>query len=657
MRRASCIKSMRAPATRSCSRLLLRSTTTTTTDIKTTEASTVEPTEEKKPLPEGLLSYTEPTGSDRFWTSLKLCFALPWRRFKKDSVLVFKLEGEVSDQSRGRFDKGLSLPSICSALEKAALDPRVKGIAVEIGPLSCGWAKAQEVRRYLSHFRSSGKFSICFMKQGGEKEYYLASAIQEVFIPPSASLSLRGFSVSGGFLRGVLDKIGVEPQVKRIGDYKSAGDQILRTNMSQYQELQLQEILDDIYDEFCTSVAQSRGKTVDEVKAMLDQGIFDNKVFLEGGWVDGLRYEDEVIADLKTRTNPPDADQSKVQEQELKKVALSKYRWVNPSAFALTGKKKIAVLRTSGAIVSKSSTGGAITPDGLIPQLRSLAKNKAVSAVVLRVDSPGGDALASDLMWREIQKLSEKKPVVASMGDVAASGGYYLSMGAKTIVADSLTLTGSIGVVTGKFSLSELYQKIGYSKKILSRGRYAEILAADNRSFTGDENALFDRAAIHAYESFRNKAAASRGMSEEKMQEVAQGRVWTGKDALDKGLIDAIGGVNRAVAIAKQLAGIQESEKVTVLEFGRVQQSPLALLSSGASLSSLLASVVGIEAANILSLLQSRTPSYLMTEIDSSQLAGEAVPSSTSSVFLSEQEDEDKLTMFLNEAIDAITSK
>lgn len=293
----------------------------------------------------------------------------------------------------------------------------------------------------------------------------------------------------------------------------------------------------------------------------------------------------------------------------------------------------------------------------MIPQLRSLAKNKAVSAVVLRVDSPGGDALASDLMWREIQKLSEKKPVVASMGDVAASGGYYLSMGAKTIVADSLTLTGSIGVVTGKFSLSELYQKIGYSKKILSRGRYAEILAADNRSFTGDENALFDRAAIHAYESFRNKAAASRGMSEEKMQEVAQGRVWTGKDALDKGLIDAIGGVNRAVAIAKQLAGIQESEKVTVLEFGRVQQSPLALLSSGASLSSLLASVVGIEAANILSLLQSRTPSYLMTEIDSSQLAGEAVPSSTSSVFLSEQEDEDKLTMFLNEAIDAITSK
>ena len=637
-----------------------RSSTNRHSLIMRMSTSDIQPVQEKEkaPLPEGLLSYEEPSGSDRFWTGCKLAFALPWRRFKNDSVLVFKLDGEISDQSRGRFDKGLSLPAICSALQKAALDPRIKGIAVEIGPLACGWAKAQEIRRHLNYFRSSGKFTVCYMKQAGEKEYYLASAFKEIYIPPSASLSLRGFTVSGGFLRGVLDKIGVEPQVKRIGNYKSAGDQILRTSMSQYQEEQLDVILGSIYEEFCATVAESRGKTPEEVKSFLDLGVFDNQLFLDGGWVDGLKYEDEVLSDLKKRTHPDDADQEKIQEQDLKKVSLAKYRWVNPSAFNLnSGKKKIAVLRTSGAIVSKSSTGGSITPDALIPQLKALGKNKKIAAVVLRIDSPGGDALASDLMWREIQLLAKKKPVVASMGDVAASGGYYLAMGAQTIVAEPLTLTGSIGVVTGKFSLSQLYGKIGYSKKILSRGRYSEILAADNRPFSGDEEALFDRAATHAYESFRNKAAASRGMDVEKMQEVAQGRVWTGKDGLGRGLVDALGGVNRAVAIAKQLAGIEEGEKVSVLEMGKVQQSPLALLSSGASLSSILAGVVGVEAANVLSLLQSPTPNYLMTEIDTSQLAGEAtlLPSSSNSTFLNEDESDSKLILLLNEVFNFLS--
>lgn len=610
-----------------------------------------------KILREGNLVFKEPSGMDKFWTSFKLCFALPWRRFKKDSVLVFKLEGDIADQSRGRFDNGLSVPAICSALRKAAVDPRIKGVAIEIGPLAAGWAKVQEIRRHLAYFSSSGKFSVIYMKQAGEKEYYLATAGTEILVPPTASLSLRGFSVSGSFLRGVLDKIGIQPQVKRIGNYKSAGDQILRTSMSEFQEEQLSDILDDIYEEFLTTVASARKKTREEVIAMLDQGIFDNQEWLAGGWVDGLKYEDEVISDLKKRTDPT-GDPEKVEERDLKRVVLSKYRFVNPSAFNMNnGKKKIAVLRTSGAIVSTSRTGGSITPAGLIPQLRQLAKNKAVAAVVLRVDSPGGDALASDLMWREIRALNMKKPVVASMGDVAASGGYYLAMGCKLIVAEPLTITGSIGVVTGKFSFESLSSKIGFSKKIISKGRYAELLA-DNRPFTASEESLFDRAAEHAYASFRNKAAESRGMSIDVMQAVAQGRVWTGSDALQKGLVDALGGVNRAVEIAKDLAGIAEDEKVTVLEMGRVQQSPLALLSSGASLSTLLSSAVGVDASNMISLLQSGTPSFLMTDVDVQGLNGSYLDSSmtsnSSDSFLNLTPDTKvtALSTFLNEAFD-----
>ncbi|KAF5837148.1 protease IV with duplicated peptidase family U7 domain-containing protein [Dunaliella salina] len=468
------------------------------------------------------IPFEEPGSMEKFWTRARLALALPWRRFKKGSVLTIKLEGELPDAARSWLDRGpgSSVPQLCQALQKAALDPRISGVAIEFGPLAAGYGKLMEVRRYLMHFRQSGKYSIAFMKQGGEKEYYLASACGEVYAPPTASISLRGFAVGGTFLRGVLDKVGVEPQVQRYGKYKSAGDQLLRSEMSDAQEEQLQALLDDVYQNFVSTVAQARGKTEEDVKNLLDAGIYDAKQLEEGGWLDGLKYEDEILEDLKKRTSP-NSGQDPKPEKPLRKVGLKKYGKVSPKAFGLNrGKKRVVVLRTAGAIVGRAS-GSAITPDALVPQLRALAQRKDVVGVVLRVDSPGGDALASDLMWREIKKLSEKKPVIASMADVAASGGYYLAMGCQKIIAEPMTITGSIGVVTGKFNLAELYQKIGYGKKLISKGRYAELLA-DNRPFTEDENNLFTEAAAHAYASFRDKAAASRNMAIEAMQEVAQ---------------------------------------------------------------------------------------------------------------------------------------
>ena len=314
------------------------------------------------------------------------------------------------------------------------MDPRIVGIVVKIDPLQVGWAKLQEIRRHIELFKESGKFTVAYVERAGEKEYFLASAFDEIYAPPSASLSLRGLSVSGTFLRGVLEKIGIEPEIKRIGKYKSAGDQLLRTDMSEFQKEQLSALLDDIYDDFVDGIAGDRKKTRAEVEELLDSGVYDMERFLEGGWVDGLKYEDEVNDLIKERTGGKD--------DEIRVVGLKKYSKVGRSAFNLDGGKIIAVVRTSGAITG--GTGGSgITSGAVISQLRALKKNKKVAAVVLRIDSPGGDALASDLMWREIQKLSEEKPVIASMADVAASGGYYMAMACKKIVAEALTLTGT----------------------------------------------------------------------------------------------------------------------------------------------------------------------------------------------------------------------
>jgi protease-4 len=512
------------------------------------------------------LPYVEPSGSDLAMTRLKL---------------FMKLNGAIAEQPQGRFSSTTSLPELTEALRKAALDPRIKGICVKIDPLQCGWSKLQEIKRHLAYFKASGKFSIAYLERASEKEYYLASAFDKIYCPPSASISLRGISVKGTFLRGVLDKIGIEPEVRRIGNYKSAGDQILRKDMSEYQREQLTELLDDIYEDFVDSIAKARSKSKEEIREIIDTGLYDMSQFEAAGLVDGLLYEDQINDMLKEKTDG--------KEDELRFVRLKRYRKVSPSAFGLNGKKTIAIVRCSGAIVGGEGSN-VITAEKLITQLRALKKNKKIAAVVLRVDSPGGDALASDLMWREIQKFGEEKPIIASMSDVAASGGYYMSMACQKIVAESLTITGSIGVVTGKFSLAELYEKIGYVSETISRGAYAEILNF-TRSFTDKEAALFDKSAQHAYEQFRNKAAASRGMNFDEMEKNAQGRVYSGIEAKERGLVDEIGGLWKAVEIAKEAAGISQDEKVSIKEISRSSASPISLLARGASVEAALALV------------------------------------------------------------------
>ncbi|MED6194097.1 hypothetical protein PIB30_025344 [Stylosanthes scabra] len=520
--------------------------------------------------PSGEFKFEPVTGFRTFLVKLNMLFALPWERVRKGSVLTMKLRGQISDQVRTRFSSGLSLPQICENFVKAAYDPRISGIYLHIEGLNCGWGKVEEIRRHILNFKQSGKFVVAFVPTCQEKEYYLACACEEIYAPPSAYFSLFGLTVQASFLRGVLDNIGIEPQVERIGKYKSAGDQLARRTISEENCEMLTALLDNIYSNWLDKVSSAKG--VYQVDKLKEEGLISNII-----------YDDEVIAMLKERTGVKT-------DKNLPMVDYRKYSRVKKWTVGIPrGKDLIAVIRASGSIsrvesqVSVSSSG--IVAEKFIEKIRSVRESKKYKAAIIRIDSPGGDALASDLMWREIQLLAASKPVIASMADVAASGGYYMAMGAQAIVAESLTLTGSIGVVTGKFNLGKLYEKIGFNKEIISRGRYAEVLAAEQRPFRPDEAELFAKSAQHAYKQFRDKAALSRSMTVDKMEEVAQGRVWTGNDATSRGLVDAIGGLSRAIAIAKLKANIPQDKEVTLVEISRPSPSlPQILLGVGSSL-------------------------------------------------------------------------
>eukprot|EP00850_Spirogloea_muscicola_P000544 SM000002S05624 [mRNA] locus=s2:1185650:1189622:- [translate_table: standard] len=545
-----------------------------------------------EPLPSGELEFERLGGLRLLRARAGMLFAWPWQRVKKGSVLTMKLSGSIGEQLSGQFSRMPSLPKLTENLRKAAVDPRVAGLLLKIEPLDAGWGKVEEIRRHIELFKQSGKPLVAHMAIGGEKEYYLAASCGELYCPPAAYIALRGLKVQGQFLRGVLEKVGIDPQIQRIGKYKSAGDQLLRKDMSPENREMLTAILDDIYNNWVQGVAKARGKTAADVEVLLDEGLFETEKLKEGGWITDIKYESEVEDMLKKRIGAKEDKPLRTVDYgwgtDLVGVAAlttarRRYSNVPEKTFYPAGGDLIAVVRAVGAIGrGKRRVGTGISSETFIERIRFVRENKKFKAVVLRIDSPGGDALASDLMWHELRLLAAAKPVIASMVDVAASGGYYMAMGSQCIVAEALTLTGSIGVVSGKFNLQPLYKRIGFKKEFIARGRFAEV-DADNRPFTEEEEAYFARQAMSAYKSFRDKAALSRHMAVDEMEELAQGRVWTGAAAEERGLVDALGGFQRAVAIAKQKAGIALDKKVRLVELSRQQPSLAMLLSQGAS--------------------------------------------------------------------------
>ncbi|KAJ4972659.1 hypothetical protein NE237_005833 [Protea cynaroides] len=549
----------------------------------------------KDDYPTGEFEFREISGWKSFVVKLRMLFALPWQRVRKGSVLSMKLRGQISDQLKSRFSSGLSLPQICENLVKAAYDPRISGVYLHIEALNCGWGKVEEIRRHILEFKKSGKFIVGYVPACGEKEYYLACACEELYAPPSAYFSLYGLTVQASFLGGIFEKVGIEPQVQRFGKYKSAGDQLTRKNMSKENCEMLTALLDNIYGNWLDKVSSTRGKSREEIENFINEGVYQVERLKQEGWITDIHYDDEVVAMLREKLGVK-------KEKTLPTVDYKKYSRVRKWTLGLSGgKDQIAVIRASGSISRvRGPLSSGIIGEQFIDKIRSVRESKRYKAVIIRIDSPGGDALASDLMWREIRLLAASKPVIASMSDLAASGGYYMAMAAGTIVAENLSLTGSIGVVTGKFNLGKLYERIGFNKDIISRGKYAELTAAEQRPFRPDEAELFAKSAQNAYVQFRDKAAFSRSMTVDQMEEFAQGRVWTGKDAASRGLVDAIGGFSRAIAIAKHKANIPQDKQVSVVELSRPSPTLPEILSGIGS------SVLGVD-RTVKELLQDLT--------------------------------------------------
>jgi protease-4 len=400
------------------------------------------------------------------------------------STLVVKLEGAVPEKLPAEIplpmfqeQTPLTVEQIWDMFRRAATDSRIKGVLFEPRGLELGWAKMQEIRNEIVQFKKSGKPIITYLNNPTAREYYLATATDRIFIAPEDSLDLKGLRVEAVFIKNTLDKLGVHADVIHAGKYKDAGDLLTRTNMTPETSEVLNQILDQYYGNLVDTIAQGRKKPSGAVRDLIDQGPFLANEALAGGLVDAFGYEDQAAEDLKNR----------LKDGELRRISAKAYM---KAASGTAGARRIAFVVGEGEITrgsaNSSSNDDGITATGFIKLLKQVEDDSSIKGVIIRVDSPGGDGVASDDILHEARNLSKKKPVVISMSDLAASGGYFISLTGDPIVAYPNTLTGSIGVIFARLSLHGLYDKIGVNKQLLTRGKYAD-LDSDYAPLTDDE--------------------------------------------------------------------------------------------------------------------------------------------------------------------------
>ena len=398
------------------------------------------------------------------------------------------------------------------------------------------------------------------MESGFNKDYYIATACNKTFVPPSGDLFTTGLAADVMFFRGSLDKLGIYPDIYQIGKYKSAGDTFTQKKMTDAHREYINSLLDDLYGRYVDGIAKARNKTPEAVKALLDNAPYNAGQAKDTGLIDGAAYHDEVEKELKKQLGYKDND-------ELHIAKAGEYKQISQESLGLNRGEKIAIVYAAGDIVSgKSEFGGngeeTIGSDSLVRTLEEVRNDPSIKAIVLRVDSPGGSGLASDIIWRAIESAKEKKPVVVSMSDVAASGGYYIACNANKIVAEPSTITGSIGVVGGKPVVKGLYDWLGITNEYVMRGKNAGIFR-ESEKFSDTERQKFEELIKSTYyNEFLPKVAKGRGKTTEDIDKVGQGRVWTGQQGKERGLVDEYGGLDKAIEIAKQLAKIPTEKGV-----------------------------------------------------------------------------------------------
>jgi protease-4 len=466
-------------------------------------------------------------------------------------------------------------------IKKAQKDAKVQGLLLEIDGASLGWGRLNELRRAIADFRASGKKAFAYLDEGDAKDYLIASACDQVGMPESGALLITGLSAEVTLYKDLLDRLKIKVDTVKMGDFKGAVEPFTRTELSKENRLQIESVLDDHFNhDLVELIAQSRPAkkwTADQVRSLIDQGPFTAKKALKLGLIDKLAYSDDFEAGLKqelgadTVTVTRNYGKTKGEDVDFSNP-FALFKLLAPTKAKESKNPKIAVIYAVGSITTGKSGmsllgGESVGSTTMVEAIQKAEKDDTVKAIVLRVDSPGGSALASDLIWKEL--LKSKKPVVASMGDVAASGGYYISMAARKIYAEPGTLTGSIGVFGMKFVTGGLFDMAGVKTEIMRRGAHAGITSTTT-PYTESERAAMTAVIQDIYDQFTGKALEGRKkagvqMTREKLLSLAGGRVWTGRQAKANGLVDELGTLEDAIAAAKEMAGIEKGKEMELL--------------------------------------------------------------------------------------------
>lgn len=495
-------------------------------------------------------------------------WARPNLVLKRANVLELNVYGELVEYKPklNLLQRYLAKPPTCFsdlifALKEAEEDEHIKACLVKIGYHNLGWGRTQELREAIISFRARGKKAFAFLEEAGSLEYFLACACDEIIVPPTQSLDLVGLLSEVIFFKGTLDKLEIKPEFFQAGKYKSAVEPYIRNSMSKEHREALEELLTSIYDELVKAIAQSRGIEKEKIKKIIDNAPYLAEEALSKKLIDKVLYLDQLEEHLEEIIGEP-----------VRKISADYYYRLRTLARAgienLRRTPRLALVYGTGIIHLDEESGFSqwdetLSAENMVKSLKTIRENKHIQAVIFRIDSPGGSGFASDLIWRELSLLAESKPLIVSMADVAASGGYYLAMPANHILAQPTTLTGSIGVIAGKINLRGLYHKLGMKKEQVKRGENAD-LYSDYSFLEGKKKTKIKKEVEFFYKDFVEKVAQARKLKKRELERSAQGRVWTGKQALSLKLIDEFGGLRRAIELAKEKIGLRAEERVLI---------------------------------------------------------------------------------------------
>ncbi|MCZ6649966.1 MAG: signal peptide peptidase SppA [Acidobacteria bacterium] len=487
------------------------------------------------------------------------------------AVLMINLQDDLPEE-RGhgmvaRFLGGreMTVLQVVRALDAAAADERIVAVNLHLGGVRCGLGRAQDVRRALLRVRAEGKPVVALLAGGGLLDTYLASAADEVYMLPAGSLMAAGIVVEVPFLRGVLDRVGVYPDFVTAGDGKDAPDPYTRTSMSEVMRRNMNRIVDDLQGQILSDMAAGRGMEPEAMQRLAHRGLLSARAAMEAGFVDGILHADEIAERIRELVAPGDPD-------DMEELSLTRYaRHLGPGW--LDRPATLALVYVTGVLVQGESldnewygrAAGAVT---LSAALKSIRDDEDIAAVVLRIDSPGGSAEAAEILWREISLTADSKPVVVSMGDYAASGGYYIAVAGDEILAEPSTITGSIGVFAGKFALQGFYDWIGMNWEQIKRTPNADIFH-DRLPWTREQRQLLQEQVEGVHDRFKQVVVEGRDLSVEEVDNLATGRIFTGREAVDVGLVDGLGGLPQAIAAATRRAGLSGSEQVRLRVYPR----------------------------------------------------------------------------------------